>query len=159
MMKNKDITIARVLKILENEENGDTDYSEAIFEIEEGAEDKKIKKEIKNNNVRNKRRDWLILADIYNGGNYTQKFHLQNYLKFKLNDGYKETDNFYKTCYKHLRNAALILYINEVIFEENEENEELLKEKFNDVTNHYKNDKNKINNSKLAKDIRIAKVH
>lgn len=150
MMKNKDITIADVLKILEDAPN-DTNYSKAIFDIEEGAEDNKIKER----NMKNKRRDWLILTDIYNEGCYTQKFHLQNYIKFKLNDGYKETDNFY-TCYKYLRNAALILYINEVIFEENEE---LLKEKFNDVTNHYKNDKNKINNSKLAKDIRIAKVH
>ena len=161
MMNNetiKKITISDVLKILEDAPN-DTNYSSAIFKIEEGAEDNKIKDEIKNNNVRNKRRDWLILADIYNGGNYTQKFHLQNYLKFKLNDGYKENDNFYNECYKHIRNAALILYINEIIFKENEEDEELLKKKFEDITNHYKNNKNNINDSNLAIDIRIAKVH
>ena len=144
-MKNKDITIAGVLKILENEENGDTDYSEAIFDIEEGAEDNKIKER----NMKNKRRDWLILTDIYNEGCYTQKFHLQNYIKFKLNDGYKETDNFY-TCYKYLRNAALILYINEIIFKEDEES---LKKKYEEIEKDYKN--NNINNSELAKMIRV----
>ena len=124
----------------------DTKYSEAIFKIEEGAEDN----EIKDSNMKNKRRDWLILADIYNGGQYTQKFHLQNYLKFKLNDGYNEDDNFYKTCYNRLRNAALILYINEVIFGENKKS---LDNKRKTIENYYKD--NKINNSELAESIRL----
>ena len=144
-MKNKDITIADVLKKLEDAPD-DTKYSEAIFKIEEGAEDN----EIKDSNMKNKRRDWLILADIYNGGQYTQKFHLQNYLKFKLNDGYNEDDNFYKTCYNRLRNAALILYINEVIFGENKKS---LDNKRKTIENYYKD--NKINNSELAESIRL----
>lgn len=144
-MKNKNITIAGVLKILEDAPN-DTDYSKAIFDREEGAEDNKIKE----SNMKNKRRDWLVLADIYNGRQYTQKFHLQNYLNFKLNNGYKETDNFYKTCYQHLRNAALILYINEIIFKENEES---LKKKYEEIEKDYKN--NNINNPELAKKIRL----
>lgn len=144
-VNKKDITIADVLKKLEDAPN-DTTYSKNIFKIEEGAEDNKIKE----NDIKNKRRDWLILADIYNEGQYTQKFHLQNYLKFKLNDGYKETDNFY-TCYKYLRNAALILYINEIIFKENEES---LKKKYEEIEKDYKNNNN-INNSGLAKMIRL----
>lgn len=148
-VNKKDITIADVLKKMEDAPN-DTTYSKAIFDIEEGAEDNKIKE----NDMKNKRRDWLVLADIYNGRQYTQKFHLQNYLNFKLNNGYKETDNFYKTCYQHLRNAALILYINEVIFKEKEES---LKKKCEEIEKDYKN--NKINNPELAKSIRIAKVH
>lgn len=146
-MDNKDITIDDVLKKLENAPD-DTIYSLAIIILEEGDEDKKIKE----SNMKNKRRDWLILADIYNEGQYTQKFHLQNYLKFKLYDGYKKNESFYSTCYRYLKNAALILYINEVIFEETNES---LENKYDLIEKHYTNDKNTINNSKLAKKIRI----
>lgn len=144
-VNKKDITIADVLKKLEDAPN-DTTYSKAIFDIEEGAEDNKIKE----NDMKNKRRDWLILADIYNERQYTQKFHLQNYLKFKLYDGYEKNESFYSTCYRYLKNAALILYINEVIFEENDES---LEKKRNIIANYYKN--NNINNSELAKMIRL----
>lgn len=143
----KDIKIADVLKKLKTAPD-DTIYSLAIFILEEGAEDNKIKE----SNIKNKRRDWLILADIYNEGQYTQKFHLQNYLKFKLNDGYKENESFYSTCYRYLKNAALILYINEVIFEETNES---LENKYDLIVKRYTNDKNKINNSKLTNSIRL----
>lgn len=114
-------TVKEVLTELEKRSTPtDTYFSREIFKIEEGAQDKR--EGIKN------RRDWLVIADIYNkapdntkGGNkkYTQKFHLWNYLKFKLaNKQIKESDVF---SYAYIRNAALVLYIREVIFEENVE--------------------------------------
>ena len=99
-----------LIKLIEYKE--DTLISNEIFEIyEEGAEDIKIK----NGEIKKSRRGWLGDADKYNDGKYTQKFHLGNLLKYKLKDNLKEKEKF---SYGHMRNAALILYIREVIYEE-----------------------------------------
>lgn len=116
----------------------DTKYSKRMFkEYEEGKEDQIIKQ----SNSRH-RRDWLIIADIYHGGNYNQKFHLQNYLEFRLQDGLTKDDLFETNCYRYLRNAALILYIREVIFEESKEK---LEETFNRAKKYYENN-GRVNN-------------
>ncbi|MFL1695472.1 hypothetical protein ACJQWY_01470 [Weissella kandleri] len=96
-----------VLNVINNKTTlDDTKYSKIIFDIEEGREDQKLT---------SGRRDWLILADIYNNGEYNQKFHLENYLKFKLNDGLSGDENFENKCFKYIKNGALRIYIMEVI--------------------------------------------
>lgn len=101
--------IGEVLDILENA-RGDTEFSKDIFNsYEEGMQD---------DDLRKGRRDWLIIADIYNDRNYTQKFHLKNYLHFKLEDGLCRKDNFENRCYRYFNNSALILYTREIIFNE-----------------------------------------
>lgn len=122
--------IKEVLTKLEQSET-DTKYSKEIFnDYEEGKQDKEIKK---NKNVN--RRDWFIIADIYNNGNQSQKFHLKNYLEFRLKNGLDKTDDFEKCCYRYFRNAALVIYIREVIFKEPEDK---VKSLFENVKEYYK---------------------
>ena len=104
----------KVKDVLEklNTAEDDSENSELIFEIEEGKQDKKIK----SGEIQGKRRDWLVIADIYNDGNQTQKFHLWNFLQFKIKKQELDLgDNF---TYGRINNGALIVYIKEVIFEE-----------------------------------------
>ena len=70
-----------VIHLLEKSSTkADTEFSKNIFDVyEEGKEDTDIIAGRLNKN----RRDWLILADLYNDQKYTQKFHLLMYLKFK----------------------------------------------------------------------------
>jgi len=78
-------------KLIQNDEvtKADTVYSRKIFkEYEEGKQDH----EIMSGMLKEYRRDWLVLADIYNNGRYTQKFHLYIYLQFKLKN--KKIANF-----------------------------------------------------------------
>lgn len=95
----------------------DTESSKMIFQIEEGGEDQKVQSGnlIRNGKKINHRRDWLVLADIYNNGDYTQKFHLHNYIDFKLHDGATRADYLYDG---RIRNAALYLYIREIVYED-----------------------------------------
>ncbi|MDL2310600.1 hypothetical protein LJC13_01315 [Peptostreptococcaceae bacterium OttesenSCG-928-C18] len=105
-MKIKD-----VLEILENAID-DSENSKMIFNLEEGHEDNQIKSGL----IARGRRDWLIIADIYNNGKYSQKFHLWNFLQFKTkNDKRKLLENF---SYGRIQNGALLVYIKEVIFKE-----------------------------------------
>jgi len=119
------MTIQEVLDKLENATE-DTCFSSKIFALEEGRQDDGLKKG---------RRDWLIIADIYNKGKKTQKFHLTNYLNFKLNDGLTPSDDFLNKCYRYIRNTALILYIAQEIFDIPEKNLERL---FKKAEEHYK---------------------
>lgn len=107
-------------------------------------------------NLRNKekqksgRRDWIIIWEIYRKSNGlpNQQFHLKNYLQFKLHDGLKESDCFFTSCYRYIRNAALIFYIREVVFNEKKEDLQQLVE---EVVDYYKNG-GKINTAyKIAK--------
>ena len=79
-----------------------------------------------------------------------QRFHLENYLQFKLQDGLKLEDDFEKKCSRYIRNAALILYIREIVFKETAESLKPIAEK---VVEQYNNDKNFPANSagKLSK--------
>ena len=79
-----------------------------------------------------------------------QRFHLENYLQFKLQDGLKLEDDFEKKCYRYIRNAALILYIREIVFKETEDSLKPIAEK---VVEHYNDDNNAPANSagKLSK--------
>ena len=72
-----------VIHLLEKSSTkADTEFSKNIFDLyEEGKEDTDIITGRLNKN----RRDWLILADLYNDQKYTQKFHLLMYLKFNPN--------------------------------------------------------------------------
>lgn len=74
--------IKEVITCLENVNiKTDTEASLDIFEnYEEGKQDKLIL----SGEINKSRRDWIVLADIYNDNNYTQKFHLLTYLNFKL---------------------------------------------------------------------------
>ncbi|WP_261810323.1 hypothetical protein [Levilactobacillus humaensis] len=102
-------TYGCILRELEKADN-DTRSSKTMFlEYEEGQEDKKIIRE----GLKNKRRDWLVLADIYNNGEQNQKFHLKTYIEFKLNNGYSEGDKLYDGW---IRNAALYFYIREEFY-------------------------------------------
>ncbi len=132
-------TVKEVLTIVEMDSTAkDTYFSREVFKMEEGAQDKR--EETKN------RRDWLVIADIYNkdpdtaedgNGKYTQKFHLWNYLKFKLaNKKITENDIF---SYAYIRNAALVLYIREVILNENVE------EQYESVREYYMEEDGKTN--------------
>lgn len=98
-----------VLESLEGVEKDDTEASERIFKLEEGYEDAKII----SGEIKKTRRDWLVIADIYNNGERNQKFHLRNYIEFKLKNGANLEDSFYDG---RIRNAALYLYIREVIY-------------------------------------------
>lgn len=60
---------------------------------------------------------------------------MKNYLEFKLHNGLNEDADFMKTCYRYIRNAALILYIREVVFKETKKE---LKDIANEVVRHYK---------------------
>lgn len=86
----------------------DTEYSRKIFEREEGREDSTLKQD---------RRDWILIPEIYGSNHCSQRFHLENYLKLKLHDGLKESDQFETKCY---------CYIREVIFDERKEDLKLL---------------------------------
>ncbi|PCS04649.1 hypothetical protein RU86_GL001608 [Lactococcus piscium] len=60
----------------------------------------------------------------------------------------EETDNFKKKCYRYIRNAALILYIREVVFGEKKEDlQPLVKE----IEEYY------INGGKINTAYKIAK--
>lgn len=135
------MTIGEVLVKLKQAEL-DTEYSKAIFEIEEGSEDSALK---------HGRRDWILISEIYGSDHCSQRFHLDNYLKFKLHNGLKESDQFETKCYRYIRNVALILYIREVIFDERKEDLELLVYK---AKEQYSNDANKINNVSFASEMR-----
>ena len=131
--------IKEVLDIL-NQADNDTEYSKEIFKAyEEGKQDIEII-----NSKTGNRRDWLVIADIYNKGDYSQKFHLKNYLEFKLKNGLDETADFRKSCYRYFRNAALVLYTREVVFGESKEEIKLI---FENVKKFYK-DGGKINSYK-----------
>lgn len=150
MMENKIITLGEVLEKLEvakEQEKYDTEYSKAIFDVEEGEEDREIKKGKKSKSYR---RDWLVIADIYCNNEhekYSQHFHLENYIQFKLKNGTSLGDNFKTKCYRYFRNIALILYIREEIFGESKEKLEPL---FKEAKKYYKNKENKINDVKFA---------
>ena len=104
--------VKKVLELLENAEE-DTVFSKDIFDnYEEGLQDKQIKE----GDFKRNRRDWLIIADIYNEGKYTQRFHLWNFLQFKLHNKKITLDSEF--TYSRIRNGALMLYIKEVLMEE-----------------------------------------
>lgn len=67
-----------------------------------------------------------------------QRFHLENYLQFKLQNGLKLEDDFEKKCYRYINNAALILYIREIVFKETEDSLKPIAEK---VVDYYKRNK------------------
>ena len=138
------MTIGQVLEKLKEARN-DTYFSKKIFDIEEGKEDIQLT---------SGRRDWLIISEIY--GNpaeerYTQRFHLENYLNFKLYDGLPEDTIFRTKCYRYIRNVALLLYIREEIFGESKEELEPLYKK---ACTYYKNEENEINNASFAAKMR-----
>lgn len=153
-MENKIITFEEVLdklKTAKEKEKYDTDYSKEIFNVEEGEEDKEIKEGKKSKSYR---RDWLVIADIYCNNEhekYSQHFHLENYIQFKLKNGSSLGDNFKTKCYRYFRNIALILYIREEIFGESKEKLEPLYKK---AKKYYKNKENQINNVKFAAEMR-----
>lgn len=155
-MENKIITFEEVLdklKTAKEKEKYDTDYSKKIFNVEEGEEDKEIKEGKKSKSYR---RDWLVIADIYCNNEhekYSQHFHLENYIQFKLKNGSSLGDNFKTKCYRYFRNIALILYIREEIFGESKEKLEPLYKK---AKKYYKNKENQINNVKFAAKMRIG---
>lgn len=105
------MTIGNVLKKLE-QSVPDTEHSKRIFDVEEGEQDKYFQS-INTSNLG--RRDWIILWEIYGrkSENSTespnQKFHLKNYLEFKLQNDLHLPDNFYVFCYRYIRNSALIM--------------------------------------------------
>lgn len=139
------MTIGNVLKKLE-QSVPDTEHSKRIFDVEEGEQDKYFQS-INTSNLG--RRDWIILWEIYGrkSENSTespnQKFHLKNYLEFKLQNGLHLPDNFYVFCYRYIRNSALIIYIREIIFDENRDDlDPIVKQ----IISHYKQG-NKINSS------------
>ncbi|WP_125765871.1 hypothetical protein [Levilactobacillus mulengensis] len=113
----------------------DTNASKRIFEVEEGKEDSLVRKGklIRNGKQIRHRRDWLILADIYNNGEYTQGFHLRNYIEFKLHDGATRSDGLYDG---RIRNAALYFYIREVVYGDSKEKGNFENE-VQKVINHY----------------------
>ena len=123
----------------------DTKFSKALFLLEEGKEDASIKER----GIAG-RRDWLILADIYNEGAYTQHFHLQNYLQFKLHDGLDEQADFEQEVFRYVRNVAMILYIREVILKESPEDLEPLYEQ----AKAYFEAEGRLNNISLAAQMR-----
>ena len=102
-----------VIHLLEKSSTkADTEFSKNIFDLyEEGKEDTDIITGRLNKN----RRDWLILTDLYNDQKYTQKFHLLMYLKFKYKNNKIKLEDPFK--YPYIANAALRLYIGEVIEE------------------------------------------
>ena len=136
--------IKKVLKKLKKAPT-DTELSRALFLLEEG----KVDAALQASGVSG-RRDWLILADIYNEGEYTQKFHLQNYLQFKLHDGLDEQADFEQECFRYIRNVALILYIREVIFKESP----TVLEPLYAVAKEYYENEGRLNNISLAAQMR-----
>lgn len=148
-MENKIITLGEVLEKLEaakEQEKYDTDYSKAIFDVEEGREIKEDKKSCD--------REWFKDADKCCNNEhekYTQYFHLKNYIQSKLKNGASSGDNFKTKCYSKFRNIALILYIREVIFGESKEKLEPL---YKEAKEYYDDKKNKINTRDLAKRMR-----
>ncbi|OCN04436.1 hypothetical protein A4S06_11225 [Erysipelotrichaceae bacterium MTC7] len=125
-------------KYIANSYNGEvdekTELAEELFKIEEGKEDLEIKMQ-QTNKVR---RDWLVMADIFNQGFYNQRFHLYIYLQFNLKNKKIKGTDIIKVG--RIRNHALKLYIREVI---NGEDHELVKTDYLQIVEHYKN--NKIN--------------
>lgn len=139
-MNGNKVTNERVLKIVEpimKNGNFDFGFSQEIFiNYEEGKEDAKIK----SNKLNKSRRDWLVNADIFNNGNYNQAFHLWYYLQYKIRTNkIKLQDTF---NYSYIRNAALIIYIREKIFNEDIENIKILVE---EIKTFYDNNDNMIN--------------
>jgi len=126
--------IEKLLKLVKNAEK-DTEYSKKIFELEEGKLDKAILDGIINKN----RNDWIIIADLYNNKDYTQKFHLQTYLEFKRANGVKEISP------NRINNGALIIYIHEVILNTKREH---IEELYEIMKNHYEN-------KELTKDFKV----
>lgn len=138
------IKISDVMDKLKNAEE-DTCHSKKIFNIEEGLED---------NNLSKNRRDWILISEIYGNAKekgFTQKFHLKNYLEFKIHDGMSKDADFKKNCYRYIRNVALIFYIREEIFGELPETLESL---FNKAVDFYSDKSNKINNVSFASKMR-----
>lgn len=130
----------------------DTECSEIIFkEYEEGKEDEEARLN------KTGRRDWLVIADIYNhedgDDKYNQRFHLINYLKFRLNNGLGVEDNFEKRCYPYFNNVALILYTREVVLDHFKKDDPELMKLFNQAKEHYQED-GKINNRSFASKMR-----
>lgn len=149
-MNNNDIsstlTVQAVLTKLKNAKE-DTRFSKEIFLLEEGREDSSLKY-----NKKAGRRDWLIISDLYNkSANYSQRFHLENYLKFKVADGLNPDALFKSTCYRYIRNVALILYIREIVFEEPEKD---LQEFFDKAKSKYEKDPHNINDVRFAAEMR-----
>ena len=140
--------IQEVLDVLKSAD-WDTNWSRQIYDVEEGWEDKCIRKDREKSAecqipIKH-RRDWIILWEIYGKKMYgttnaapNQRFHLENYLQFKLQDGLKLEDDFEKKCYRYIRNAALILYIREIVFKETEDSLKPIAEK---VVDYYKRNK------------------
>lgn len=140
-----DLTIGDVIFVLENESKKDTEKSRIIFNLEEGEE---LRQNIK------PKRDWLIIADLYNkeqykNSLYTQNFHLLNYLKFRVQSGLDINELFISKCYIYFKNLALILYIREIIFQEEGE---ILDPIFKNVRKYLEDEQDytKINDSKVA---------
>ncbi|MBU7545443.1 hypothetical protein [Weissella cibaria] len=140
--------IQEVLVVLKNAD-WDTNWSRQIYDVEEGLEDKCIRKDREKSaecqiSIKD-RRDWIILWEIYGKKMYgttnvapNQRFHLENYLQFKLQNGLKLEDDFEKKCYRYINNAALILYIREIVFKETEDSLKPIAEK---VVDYYKRNK------------------
>ncbi|MBO0479154.1 hypothetical protein JZO72_05880 [Vagococcus fluvialis] len=127
-----------ITRLEDGKVESDTKASLDIFEnYEEGKQDRSIL----NGEINKNRRDWLVLADIYNNSNYTQKFHLLTYLNFKLyNKKITLNDEF---SYSYIANSALRLYIGEVIFGQD------MSKYYDDVKNFYENNKSDV--SKINK--------
>lgn len=147
MIENyRNLTIKDVLTKLEFLDSNelDTDFSQQIFAIEEGAQDVKLKT---SNSSNQGRRDWIVLWEIYGSPDEqpNQNFHLKNYLEFRLKNGLNEDENFVNKCYRHIRNAALILYIREVIFGETSSS---LQDIVDALEKHYV-EKNQVNSASL----------
>lgn len=144
------MTIENVLKKLE-QSVPDTEHSKQIFDAEEGEQDQCLRSR---NTSNLGRRDWIILWGIYGKKSENsielpnQKFHLKNYLEFKIQNGLHLSDNFYVSCYRYIRNSALIIYIREIIFDESRD---ALDPIVKQIISHYEQG-NKINSSsKYAK--------
>lgn len=142
---NENLTIAVVLKKLEAAVD-DTARSKEIFNLEEGREYK---------HSSGAKRDWIIIANLYNEGKLTQKFHLKNYLNFRIENGVDPKNTlFKKNCYRYLRNLALILYIREVIFQDNEQD---LNEAKNIAIEHLNRKNAILNQPTIATKVKNAK--
>lgn len=140
------MTIGEALELLDNAEVEDTVFSKDLFwNYEEGLEDAHLVK---------KRRDWLVIADIYNDGNYTQNFHMRYYLEYKLHTGLTVEDDFEQKCYRYFNNVALILYTREIIFGEEEE---ALRPLY-DLAKDYYQRKGKINNKFFTSKMRRTQL-
>lgn len=136
-IKDNDITLADILNKLTNENIvNDTEYSEKIFNIEEGCKDE-------NGNLKSSF-SWKDDADNKNDHMYTQKFHLKNYIEDKLNNGYSATEKFNTKCFGRIKNCALRIYIMEIVYDMSPE----YLGAYNKIINEYYGNSNRNNRKK-----------